>query len=103
MCKVRSREKRPRTKKIKYNGQQQKEMNCHEPHPAPNEKMQGIQWIKRPTSALVAAGSLWPFCTKSRLPSNLKGPKNVQNIFCLSKEMQRGKRKRKETKKEKCL
>jgi hypothetical protein len=37
MCEVRSREKRPRTKKKKYNGQQQKEMDCHEPHPAPNE------------------------------------------------------------------
>jgi hypothetical protein len=40
MCEVRSREKRPRTKKKKkYNGQQQKEMDCHEPHPAPNEKI----------------------------------------------------------------
>jgi hypothetical protein len=29
-------------KKKKYNGQQQKEMDCHEPHLAPNEKMQGI-------------------------------------------------------------
>ncbi len=47
--------------KKKYNGQQQKEMECHEPHPAPNEKMQGIQWTERPTGALVAAGSLWPF------------------------------------------
>jgi hypothetical protein len=46
--------------KKKYNGQQQKEMDCHEPHPAPNEKMQGIQWTERPTGALVAAGSLWP-------------------------------------------
>jgi hypothetical protein len=62
MCEVRSREKRPRTKKKKYNGQQQKEMDCREPHPAPNEKMQGIQWTERPTGALVAAGSLWPFC-----------------------------------------
>jgi hypothetical protein len=35
-------------------------MDCHEPHPAPNEKMQGIQWTERPTGALVAAGSLWP-------------------------------------------
>ncbi len=60
MCEVRSREKRPRTKKKMYNGQQQKEMDCHEPHPAPNEKMQGIQWTERPTGALVAAGSLWP-------------------------------------------
>jgi hypothetical protein len=37
-----------------------KKMDCHEPHPAPNEKMQGIQWTERPTGALVAAGSLWP-------------------------------------------
>jgi hypothetical protein len=28
--------------KKKYNGQQQKEMDCHEPHPAPNEKTQPI-------------------------------------------------------------
>jgi hypothetical protein len=49
----------PRKKK-RYNGQQQKEMDCHEPHPALNEKMQGIQWTERPTGALVAAGSLWP-------------------------------------------
>jgi hypothetical protein len=44
----------------KYSGQQQKEMDCDEPHPAPNEKTQGIQWTERPTGALVAAGSLWP-------------------------------------------
>jgi len=37
-------------------------MDCHEPHPAPNEEMQGIQWTERPTGALVAAGSLWPSC-----------------------------------------
>ncbi len=60
MCEVRSREKRPRTKKKKYNGEQQKEMDSHEPHPAPNEKMQGIQWTERPTGALVATSSLWP-------------------------------------------
>jgi hypothetical protein len=60
MCEVRSREKQPRTQKKKYNGPQQKEMDCHEPHPAPNEKMQGIQWTERPTGALVVAGSLWP-------------------------------------------
>jgi hypothetical protein len=60
MCEVRSREKRARTKKKKYNGQQQKEMDCHEPHPASNEKMQPIQWTERPTGALVAVNSLWP-------------------------------------------
>jgi hypothetical protein len=47
-------------KKKKYNGQQQKEMDCHEPHPAPNEKTQPIQWTERPTGALVGANSLWP-------------------------------------------
>ncbi len=49
-------------KKKKYNGQQQKEMDCHEPHPAPNEKTQPIQWTERPTGALVAVNSLWPHC-----------------------------------------
>ncbi len=47
-------------KKKKYNGQQQKEMDCHEPHPAPNEKTQPIQWTERPTGALVGVNSLWP-------------------------------------------
>ncbi len=64
MCEVRSREKRAGTKKKKkYNGQQQKEMDCHEPHPAPNEKTQPIQWTERPTGALVGANSLWPMST----------------------------------------
>jgi len=49
-----------RNQKKKYNGQQQKEMDCHEPHPAPNEKTQPIQWTERPTGALVAINSLWP-------------------------------------------
>jgi len=55
-------EKRPRTKnKIKkHSPQQQKEMDCNEPHLALNEKTQPIQWTERPTGALVAAGSLWP-------------------------------------------
>jgi hypothetical protein len=35
-------------------------MDCHEPHPAPNEKMQPIKWTERPTGALVAVNSLWP-------------------------------------------
>jgi hypothetical protein len=47
-------------KKKKYNGQQQKEMDCHEPRPAPNEKTQPIQWTEQPTDALVAVNSLWP-------------------------------------------
>jgi hypothetical protein len=46
--------------KKKYNGQQQKEMDYHEPHPASNEKTQPIQWTERPTGALVAVNSLWP-------------------------------------------
>ncbi len=41
-------------------GQQQKEMDCDEPHMGSNEKTQPIQWTKRPTGALVATGSLWP-------------------------------------------
>ncbi len=51
-------------KKVQWSAAK-KEMDYHEPHPAPNEKMQGIQWTERPTGALVAAGSLWPwFSTK---------------------------------------
>jgi hypothetical protein len=67
MCEVRSREKRPKTKKIKYNGQQQKEMDWDEPHSVPNEKMQPIQWTERPTGALVVVGSLWPHNTCGKL------------------------------------
>ncbi len=42
-------------------------MDCHEPHPAPNEKMQPIQWTERPTGALVGANSLWPNVVTHRL------------------------------------
>jgi hypothetical protein len=35
--------KNKKKRKKKYNGQQQKEMDCDEPHSAPNEKTQGIQ------------------------------------------------------------
>jgi hypothetical protein len=35
-------------------------MDCDEPHLAPNEKTQPIQWTEWPTGALMAAGSLWP-------------------------------------------
>jgi len=40
MCEVRSREKtaRTKTKKIKYSGQQQKEMDYDESHVVPNEE-----------------------------------------------------------------
>jgi hypothetical protein len=37
-----------------------KKIDCDEPHPAPNEKTQPIQWTERPTGALVAVNSLWP-------------------------------------------
>jgi hypothetical protein len=63
MCEVRSREKRQRTQnkgKKKYSDQQKK-MDSGEPHLAPNEITQPIQWIERRTGALVAAGSLWQF------------------------------------------
>jgi len=65
MCEVRSRkngqeQKKKEKKKKKYSGQQQKEIDCDEPHPAPNGKMQPIQWTERPTGALVAVNSLWP-------------------------------------------
>jgi hypothetical protein len=46
MCEVRSRKngQEPKKKrKKKYSGQQQKEIDCDEPHPAPNEKTQPIR------------------------------------------------------------
>ncbi len=55
-------------KKRKYSGQQQKEIDCDEPHPAPNEKTQPIQWTERPTGALVAVNSLWPFHPIHEIP-----------------------------------
>jgi len=59
MCEVRSRKNRQEQKKKKYSGQQQKEIDCDEPHPVSNEKTQPIQWIERPIGALVAVNSLW--------------------------------------------
>jgi len=51
--------KQPKTNpKKKYNSQQQKEMECDEPHLMSNEKTQPIQWTKRPIGALVVASSL---------------------------------------------
>ncbi len=38
-------------------------MDCDKPHLTSNEKTQPIQWTKQTTSALVAAGSLWPSWT----------------------------------------
>ncbi len=52
--------KTARNRKKKYSGQQQKEIDCDEPHPAPNEKTQPIRWTERPTGAFVGANSLWP-------------------------------------------
>jgi hypothetical protein len=52
--------KNKKRKRKKYSGQQQKEIDCDEPHPMPNEKTQPIQWTERPTGALVAVNSLWP-------------------------------------------
>jgi hypothetical protein len=37
-------------------------MDYDEPHLMSNEKTQLIQWTKRPTSALMVVGSLWPIC-----------------------------------------
>jgi len=46
-----------KNQKKKNNGQQQKEMDCDEPHLVPNEKTQPIEWTERPTNALVATSS----------------------------------------------
>jgi len=35
-------------------------LDCDEPHLAPNEKTQPIQWTEGPTGALVVAGSFYP-------------------------------------------
>ncbi len=43
---------------------EKKKKDYDEPHLAPNEKTQPIQWTERPTGALVAAGSLWPSKTR---------------------------------------
>jgi hypothetical protein len=71
MCEVRSKknsQEQKKQRKKKYSGQQQKEINYDEPHPAPNEKTQPIQWTERPTGALVVVNSLWLiFCAMYRL------------------------------------
>jgi hypothetical protein len=59
-------------KRKKYTGQQQKEIDCDEPHPASNEKMQPIQWTERPTGALVVVNSLWPNWARSLLRPDVK-------------------------------
>jgi hypothetical protein len=55
-------EKRPRTKKIKRQSTMisREKKYCDEPHLTLNKKTQPIQWTEWPTSALVAADSLWP-------------------------------------------
>jgi hypothetical protein len=55
-----AKNKKKEKRKKRYSGEQQKEIDCDEPHPAPNEKTQPIQWTERPTGALVAVNSLWP-------------------------------------------
>jgi hypothetical protein len=64
--------KNKKRKRKKYSGQQQKEIDCDEPHPAPNEKTQPIQWTERPTGALVAVNSLWPLMCFLRLVGALE-------------------------------
>jgi hypothetical protein len=53
------KKKKKKEKKVQWS--QQKEIDCDEPHPAPNGKTQPIQWTERPTGALVAVNSLWPW------------------------------------------
>ncbi len=48
-------------------------MDCDEPHLAPNEKMQPIQWREQSTGALVAIGPLWPQLGLSLLSMFLQG------------------------------
>ncbi len=68
MCEVRSRkndqeQKKEKKKKVQWSAAKRNrlfEIDCDEPHPAPNEKTQPIQWTERPTGALVAVNSLWP-------------------------------------------
>ncbi len=70
-------------RKKKYSGQQQKEIDCDEPHPAPNEKTQPIQWTEQPTGALVAVNSLWPqyfLCWWVRVPQNSDGQSSTGDI-----------------------
>jgi hypothetical protein len=60
MWEVRSRkndqEQKKKKKKVQWSAE--KEIDCDEPHPASNEKTQGIRWTERPIGALVAVNSL---------------------------------------------
>jgi hypothetical protein len=68
-------------RKKKYSGQQQKEIDCDEPHPAPNEKTQPIQWTERPTGALVAVNSLWPWRWSSAPILPLEKERSTQHWY----------------------
>jgi hypothetical protein len=46
MCEVNYKGKMAKNQKNKYSGQHRKEMDCDEPHLAPNEKTQPIQWTE---------------------------------------------------------
>jgi hypothetical protein len=77
MCEVTSKGKTTtkQGKKKMYSGQQQKinKMDWDEPHLAPNEKTQPIQWTEWPTGALVAAGSLWLILQPLKVRLHLEG------------------------------
>ncbi len=59
-------------------------MDCHEPHPAPNEKTQPIQWTERPTGALVAVNSLWPYTTSVK--QTIENYGNLNKFFVKKNE-----------------
>ncbi len=64
MSEVRSRKnsqepKKKKKKKVQWSAA--KRYRLWWPHPAPNEKTQPIRWTERPTGALVAVVSLWPW------------------------------------------
>ncbi len=64
MCQVRSMGKtiaKQKNKNKKIQWSRTKKKDCDKSHLAPNEKTQPIQWTERPTGALVAVGSLWPW------------------------------------------
>jgi hypothetical protein len=89
MCEVRSRKngQEPKKKRKKnYSGQQQKEIDCDEPHPAPNEKTQPIRWTERPTGALVGANSLWPLVGYLATISLEKDNSHNQTCMCTKRD-----------------
>jgi hypothetical protein len=82
MCEVRSRKNGQEQKKRKKSTvvSSKKEIDCDEPHLAPNEKTQPIQWTERPTSALVAVNSLWPPPPPTYLRKILNRPKKMNAV-----------------------